>query len=124
MSTVASPITRGGPPIRAGQGHSFFWRRLHSLCGIIPVGWSLAFYVIGITAASWHFASGLYLFSAKWGITVSDKSRQRFGWVCVALAITLIGVGLATVSAFFRPGDAYNPPASTWESTSETAGNH
>src|SRR5947209_20577924 len=38
MSTVASPITRGVPPIRAGQGHSFFWRRLHSLSGIIPVG--------------------------------------------------------------------------------------
>lgn len=243
MSTVASPIARGVPPIRAGQGHSFFWRRLHSLSGIIPVGafllehfisnafatngwkaygdqvkfltglpfvpvleivgiyipilyhslygfyiwfrgqsnvsdypwagnfmyaaqrwtgaiaflymawhtytmrftgihlltnsqaafhkvqvelhnpWSLAFYVIGITAASWHFAYGLYLFCAKWGITVSDKSRQRFGWLCVALAITLIGVGLATVSAFFRPGDAYNPPASTWESTPETAGN-
>ncbi len=28
----------GVPPLRAGQGHSFFWRRLHSLSGIIPVG--------------------------------------------------------------------------------------
>jgi succinate dehydrogenase cytochrome b subunit len=242
MSTVASPVARGVPPIRAGQGYSFFWRRLHSLTGIIPVGaflvehfisnafatngwkaygdqvkfltglpfvlwleifgiyipllyhslygfyiwyrgdsnvgdypfqgnfmytaqrwtgaiaflymgwhtytmrftgihlltnsqaafhkvqvelqnpWSLAFYVIGITAASWHFAYGLYLFCAKWGITVSNKSRQRFGYVCTALAVLMIVVGLATVKAFFRSGPAYNPPSSTWEQPTETAG--
>lgn len=38
-STTTSPATRAGvPPIRAGQGHEFFWRRLHSLSGIVPVG--------------------------------------------------------------------------------------
>jgi succinate dehydrogenase / fumarate reductase cytochrome b subunit len=29
---------KGVQPLRAGQGHSFFWRRLHSLSGIIPIG--------------------------------------------------------------------------------------
>ena len=38
MATVATTVKRGVPPLRAGQGHSFFWRRLHSLSGIIPVG--------------------------------------------------------------------------------------
>ena len=38
MASVASPVERGVPPIRAGKGHSFFLRRLHSLSGIIPVG--------------------------------------------------------------------------------------
>src|SRR5262249_38448458 len=38
MATVVSPIKRGVPPLRAGEGHSFFWRRLHSLTGIVPVG--------------------------------------------------------------------------------------
>jgi succinate dehydrogenase / fumarate reductase, cytochrome b subunit len=223
MATVATTVKRGVPPLRAGQGHSFFWRRLHSLSGIVPVGvfllehfvsnafatngphayaaqvkfltglpfvpvletvgiyipllyhslygfyiwfrgesnvtdypwagnfmysaqrwtgaiaflyicwhtytmrfsgihlltnsdaafhkvqaelqnpWAAAFYVIGITAASWHFAYGLYLFAAKWGITVSDKSRKYFGIVCTGLAITLIVVGMATLWAFFRP---------------------
>src|SRR5215470_18564806 len=28
----------GVHPLRAGQGHEFFWRRLHSLSGIVPVG--------------------------------------------------------------------------------------
>jgi len=35
----ASPrISAGVPPLRAGQGRSFLWRRLHSLSGIFPVG--------------------------------------------------------------------------------------
>jgi len=40
-STVQPPSTTiptGVRPLRAGQGHSFFWRRLNSLTGIIPVG--------------------------------------------------------------------------------------
>jgi succinate dehydrogenase cytochrome b subunit len=223
MASSVSPIARGVPPIRAGQGHSFFWRRLHSLSGIVPVGaflvehfisnafatrgphayadqvkflsglpfvlfleifgiyvpllyhslygfyiwwrgesnvsdypwagnfmysaqrwtgaiafayiiwhtytmrftgthllehpdaafgkvqtelqvwWAGALYVIGITAASWHFAYGLYLFCAKWGITVSETSRKWMGRACTVLALTFIAVGMATMSAFFRP---------------------
>lgn len=33
-----SQPTRGVQPLRAGQGNSFLWRRLHSLSGIIPIG--------------------------------------------------------------------------------------
>jgi succinate dehydrogenase cytochrome b subunit len=223
MASVTAPVARGVPPIRAGQGHSFFWRRLHSLSGIIPVGafliehfisnafatngpyayadqvkfltglpfvpiletvgiyipllyhslygfyiwfggksnvsdypwagnfmysaqrwtgaiafayiawhtytmrftgihlltnsqaafhkvqvelhhpWALAFYVIGIIAASWHFSYGLYLFCAKWGITVSETSRKWFGRACAVISLMLIAIGLATAAAFFRP---------------------
>ena len=38
MASVASPVARGVPPIRAGKGHSFLLRRLHSLSGIVPIG--------------------------------------------------------------------------------------
>ena len=42
MATVqnpAGPALRGGvKPLRAGQGNSFLWRKLHSLLGIIPIG--------------------------------------------------------------------------------------
>ncbi len=37
----------------------------------------LAFYVIGLIAACWHFAYGVWLFAAKWGITSGEKARQR-----------------------------------------------
>jgi hypothetical protein len=45
MATVHSPATphsgpvrRGVSPLRAGQGHSFLLRKLHSLSGIVPIG--------------------------------------------------------------------------------------
>ncbi|HKD13836.1 MAG TPA: succinate dehydrogenase [Candidatus Angelobacter sp.] len=242
MATVASSVERGVQPIRAGQGHSFLLRRLHSLSGIVPIGvfllehffsnafatngwqayaeqvkfltglpfvlwleifgiyiplayhslygfyiwyrgegnvsdypwagnfiytaqrwtgaiafvymgwhtytmrfsgihlltnsqaafhkvqaelqhpWALAFYIVGIIAASWHFAYGIYLFCAKWGITVSGKSRQRLAVVCSGLAVVLIAVGLATLTSFFRSGDKYNPPPSTWQTDTESGG--
>ena len=37
----APPATtplRGVQPLRAGQGSSFLWRKLHSLSGIVPIG--------------------------------------------------------------------------------------
>ena len=223
MASVASPVKRGVPSIRAGQGHSFLLRRLHSLSGIVPVGafllehfisnafatngpwaysaqvkflsslpfvpvleifgiylpllyhafygfyiwfrgqsnvseypwasnfmyaaqrwtggiafifilwhtytmrfsgthlldhhdaafgkvqmelqhwWAGLFYMVGIIAASWHFAYGIYLFCAKWGITVSERSRKWMGRVCLVLALTLISMGWLTMAAFFKP---------------------
>jgi succinate dehydrogenase / fumarate reductase, cytochrome b subunit len=34
----AAKIPAGVPSLRAGQGRSFLWRRLHSLSGIFPIG--------------------------------------------------------------------------------------
>jgi len=42
MATVQAPamptVHRGVEPLRAGQGLSFLWRKLHSLSGIVPIG--------------------------------------------------------------------------------------
>ena len=35
---AAAGKRRGVQPLRAGEGHSYLWRRLHSLTGIIPIG--------------------------------------------------------------------------------------
>lgn len=68
--------------------------------------WTVAFYVLGIVAASWHFSYGVWLFCAKWGITVGEQARKRFGYVCLALAIALVGIGLWTITGFVRtPAD-------------------
>lgn len=214
------PVKGGVAPLRAGQGHSFFWRRLHSLTGVIPIGaflvehffsnfvatqgpeaytkqvaflaafpfvlgleiafiwlpilyhagygfyiwfrgdsnvaeypwtgnwlytsqrwtgaiaffymayhvWHLrfagahiltnpavafpkvqmefqnplivAFYAIGIIAASWHFAYGLWLFAAKWGIVSGERAQRRFGYICLAIGIVFVLVGGATMYTF------------------------
>lgn len=228
MSTTsvgaAQPAPRvhdGVAPLRAGQGHSFFWRRLHSLTGIIPIGafliehilvsnataingpvayahqvkflgslplvtlveatfiwlpiafhglygfyiwyrgdsnlasypwtgnwmyslqrwtgvvifayvgwhvWHLrfagidlhqhpgasfgkvqlelanpvffTFYIAGLISAAWHFSYGVWLFCAKWGITVGEKARQKFLVLCMALFIVISVVGLLSLRSF------------------------
>ena len=64
--------------------------------------WILAFYVVGIVAASWHFGYGVWLFAAKWGCVTGDRARRRFGYACVALSALLIVIGQVTIPAFFR----------------------
>ena len=222
MATAAPPATTHKPgvqPLRAGEGHSYLWRRLHSLSGIVPIGafliehivsnfetwngpaayakqvlflnslpmvrllewvfifiplafhagygvyiafrgrsnvnvypwagnwgyymqrvtgiiallyiiqhvwrqrfagvqlpehpgaafakvqhelhnpWMLAIYVIAMIATCWHFAYGIWLFAAKWGITPGDRARKRFGYVCAAVGTGLCVMGLMSIYA-------------------------
>jgi len=220
-SQPAIELHDGVPPLRAGVGHSFFWRRLHSLTGIVPIGafllehilfsnataingpaayarqvrflgslplvttveatliwipilfhglyglyiwrrgeanlasypwtgnwmytlqrwtgaivfayiawhvwhlrfagidlhqhpgasfgkvqmelanpWFLAFYVVGLLCAAWHFSYGVWLFCAKWGITVGENARRKFLAVCMALFIVISMVGLLSLLSF------------------------
>jgi succinate dehydrogenase / fumarate reductase cytochrome b subunit len=51
MATAAPPTPqpheiKGVQPLRAGVGHSFFWRKLHSLTGIIPIGAFLVEHIV------------------------------------------------------------------------------
>jgi len=64
--------------------------------------WAVAFYAVGIVCASWHFAYGLWLFAAKWGITSGDKARRRFGYVCLAIGLLFVGIGAATMYSFLN----------------------
>jgi len=65
--------------------------------------WMLAVYVIAMIAVCWHFAYGIWLFVAKWGITPGEVARKRFGYVCAAFGILLCVMGLASIWAFIEP---------------------
>jgi succinate dehydrogenase / fumarate reductase cytochrome b subunit len=60
----------------------------------------LAFYIVGLIAASWHFAYGVWLFSAKWGIVTGDKAQARLLRLCMAFFFLLSVVGLASLYTF------------------------
>lgn len=62
--------------------------------------WAVAFYAVGILCASWHFAYGLWLFAAKWGITTGEGARRKFGYVCFVIALLFAGAGAATMYSF------------------------
>jgi len=76
----------------------------------------LAVYVIAMIAICWHFAYGIWLFAAKWGITPGKTARKRFGYVCAAFGVLLCVMGLASIWAFVGPKYANAPenvPVST-----------
>jgi len=62
--------------------------------------WLLAFYIIGLIAASWHFAYGIWLFVAKWGIVSGDKAQQRLLRICLVFFMLLSVVGLVSLYSF------------------------
>jgi succinate dehydrogenase / fumarate reductase cytochrome b subunit len=69
---------------------------------------AIAFYAVGIFCASWHFAYGLWLFAAKWGITTGDGARRRFGYVCFGIGLLFILVGAATMYSFLNTPPQYD----------------
>ena len=79
--------------------------------------WALAFYAAGIVCASWHFAYGLWLFAAKWGITQGPIARRRFGYVCFAIAVAFIVVGFVTLTVFrATPQQPFQPSTGDMDS--------
>jgi len=242
VQASAPRVAKGVPPLRAGQGNSFFWRRLHSLSGIVPVGlfllehfvsnveamkgpaayaaqvrflnalpfrdilewvgifiplgfhalygvyiwwrgdsnlkdypWAgnwgytvqrytgilamlyigwhvyslrftgvelpvfvdasfykvqhemasmaaVAFYVVGITAASWHFGYGLFLFACKWGVVTGEKAQKRMQLAGVGVSLLFVVMGLASLLAFTRPKDEWpKHNLSEWQGDPATA---
>src|SRR5258708_35771141 len=68
------------------------------------------FYGAGLVAASWHFAYGVWLFCAKWGIVSGEKARKRFLVLCLVFFFVLTGAGLASLTAFrSRPQQQSEP---------------
>jgi len=69
-----------------------------------------AFYVVGLIAASWHFAYGIWLFTAKWGIVTGERAQRGFLKICIAFFLVLAAVGLASMTSFrSRPQQPTDP---------------
>jgi succinate dehydrogenase / fumarate reductase cytochrome b subunit len=73
------------------------------------------FYVVGLIAASWHFAYGIWLFCAKWGIVSGQKAQKRFLVLCLAFFFVLSGVGLASLTSFRSHSQQPTNPAGAAE---------
>jgi succinate dehydrogenase / fumarate reductase, cytochrome b subunit len=80
------------------------------------------FYVVGLVAASWHFAYGIWLFSAKWGIVSGDKAQKRLLRLCLVLFVVLCGAGLASLYSFRSRPAAEDQPNSAMVRSSHGVG--
>jgi len=89
--------------------------------------WLMAFYIIGLIAAAWHFAYGIWLFCAKWGIVSGDKAQTRLLRLCLAFFVLLSAVGLVSLYTFryrFQEGPANGNMARAVQVISDGKGAH
>ncbi|MCP4548207.1 MAG: succinate dehydrogenase [bacterium] len=80
----------------AGEHPDFFAR----MATILDSPAAIALYLVGMLAAFYHFANGLWNFSITWGITVSQGAQRRLTVVWVLLGLALMAVGVASVLSF------------------------
>ncbi len=59
------------------------------------------FYAIGVTAAVYHFANGLWTAAITWGVTRGGRSQWRWGWICLAVGAVLETLGIASLAWFY-----------------------
>jgi succinate dehydrogenase / fumarate reductase cytochrome b subunit len=59
-------------------------------------------YIVGVTAATFHFANGLWTFGITWGIWTSKGAMKRAGYLCTAIGIGLFSFGMVALLAFDR----------------------
>ena len=60
----------------------------------------LAFYIVGIVSAVFHFANGLWSFGITWGITITPRSQRISTYVTMSIFVLLSYVGVSAILAF------------------------
>lgn len=60
----------------------------------------LAFYVLSVSLLVFHLANGLWTAAITWGLTISEKAQQRWGYVCTAIGVGLMALAWSAVVGF------------------------
>jgi succinate dehydrogenase / fumarate reductase cytochrome b subunit len=76
-----------------GQGRTTY----ADMAQVMTNPYYVAFYIIGVTAASFHLGNGLWNFACKWGIAVTVRSQRVAAYFGGAVGIALTFVGICIV---------------------------
>ncbi|MEK6644912.1 MAG: succinate dehydrogenase cytochrome b558 subunit [Planctomycetota bacterium] len=76
----------------------------------VPAWLTLSMYVVGLWAACYHFANGLWTFCISWGITVGEKAQKRVGTLAAAVGVILFVWGSMSLYAFANAKAAPSQP--------------
>jgi succinate dehydrogenase / fumarate reductase cytochrome b subunit len=57
-------------------------------------------YLVGVTAAVFHFTNGIWSFSITWGLTIGPRSQQRMGALSLVLFVVLTGMAAWILTEF------------------------
>lgn len=79
------------------SGHAPTFAMVHELVSNPAYFW---FMIVGIVAATFHFANGLWSFCIHWGITVGQRAQRITSYVTMVVFIVLAGIGVDALIAF------------------------
>jgi len=70
----------------------------------IQASWVVAYvvYPIGLVASCYHLANGFWTAAITWGLTVSNASQRRFGFVCGGVFVVTLFCGSLALIALIR----------------------
>jgi len=69
--------------------------------GLDPLGVAVSlFYLLGVSLLVFHFANGLWTAAITWGLTISASAQRRWGYVCAAIGVGLMGLAWMAVIGF------------------------
>lgn len=58
------------------------------------------FYMTGVSLLVFHLANGLWTAAITWGVTLTQQSMRRWGYVCAMLGVGLMGAAWSAVIGF------------------------
>jgi len=64
--------------------------------------WHVLFYFVGVSAATFHFANGIWNFLIKWGITVGERAQKYSGYICALIGLGVYVFFITSLYAFTR----------------------
>jgi len=70
------------------------------MANILASPYMFAFYVVGVVAATFHFANGIWSFLVTWGITQSPTSQRVATYVTIGIFLALTVIGVQALLAF------------------------
>lgn len=65
--------------------------------------WAFALYCIGIIAATFHFANGMWSFLVSWGITVGPRAQRVSSYIWMFVFVVMAVMFILSLSAFLDP---------------------
>ncbi|EIT85402.1 succinate dehydrogenase, cytochrome b558 subunit [Fictibacillus macauensis ZFHKF-1] len=70
------------------------------MADILSSPFMVAFYLIGILSAVFHFANGLWSFCVSWGLTITPRSQRISTYVTMIVFLALAFVSVRTILVF------------------------
>ena len=112
---VRPTVRKGVPPLRAAEGNSFIWRKLHSLLGVIPIGAFLLEHLL----SNFEALKGPLAYGAQVKFLNSLPLVRVLEWTFIFLPILYHGIYGVYIWLRGKSNLVYYPWAGNWMYTAQ-----